>query len=105
MKKRQYINALFAIVLLGVYSASVYRISADRIALLKNEDAPIIHSYGSQEEDKRRILDVVKIQEFVTVDSNISIPGAECEFNLSEIESQEFSTGLSTCLENRKEEE
>ena len=101
--KNRYVTCVCAATLLGVYSASIYQISLDKIQQPEHEDIPAMLTPDAVEADKRRILDVVRVQEFVTVESNIPVPGAECEFNVSEIESQEFIMDLSTCLESRKE--
>ena len=101
--KNRYVTCVCAATLLGVYSASIYQFSLDKIQQPEHQDIPVMLSPDAREADKRRILDVVRVQEFVTVESNIPIPGAECEFNLGEIESQEFIMDLSTCLESHKE--
>ena len=101
--KNRYATYVCAATLLGIYSASIYQFSLDKVQQPEHQDVPAMLSPDSREADKRRILDVVRVQEFVTVESNIPVPGAECEFNVSEIESQEFIMDLSTCLENRKE--
>ena len=90
--------------LLGIYSASVYQVSLDHIEessiLQSNIERPTL-SLDDRENDKRRILDVVQVREFVTVESNLPVPGVECEITVEESENNEeqINDDLSTCLQ------
>ncbi len=90
--------------LLGIYSASVYQVSLDHIEessiLQSNIERPAL-SLDDRENDKRRILDVVQVREFVTVESNLPVPGVECEITVEESENNEeqINDDLSTCLQ------
>ncbi len=103
--KNKILTASMIATLMGVYSASVYQISLDRLeeneALRGGTDRPAL-SISERESDKRRILEVVQVREFVTVDSNLPIPGVECEIRVEESENNEEQTNddLSTCLQD-----
>tara|TARA_B100000214_G_C23769692_1_gene536169 strand:+ start:417 stop:743 length:327 start_codon:yes stop_codon:yes gene_type:complete len=102
--KNKILTATVMATLLGVYSASVYQLSLDRIQeseILRADMTTSALSVTDRENDKRRILDVVQVREFVTVDSNLPVPGVECELNAGESETNEeqINEDLSTCFE------
>lgn len=103
--KNKFFSATILVALLGIYSASVYQFSLDTLetgAVLRTNAPPTL-SLDDRESDKQRILDVVQVREFVTVESNLPVPGANCEFSLSNVESiseEEVNSDLSVCLEN-----
>tara|TARA_B100000519_G_scaffold203071_1_gene223911 strand:- start:1160 stop:1486 length:327 start_codon:yes stop_codon:yes gene_type:complete len=102
--KNKILTASMIATLMGVYSASVYQISLDRLheneVLRATADRPAL-SVGDRESDKQRILDVVQVREFVTVDSNLPVPGVECELNVEEsaVSEEQINEDLSTCFE------
>ena len=103
--KSKFFSAAVLATLLGIYSASVYQFSLDTLetgAVLRTNAPPIL-SLDDRESDKQRILDVVQVREFVTVESNLPVPGANCEFSMGDVKSiseEEVNNNLSVCLEN-----
>jgi len=102
--KNKILTATVMATLLGVYSAGVYQFSLSEIeareVLQSSMERPAL-SEDNRESDKRRILDVVQVREFITVDSNLPVPGADCELNVEESETTEeqINEDLSTCFD------
>ena len=102
--KSKFFSAAVLATLLGIYSASVYQFSLDSLSTsaVLQTSAPVL-SLDDRESDKQRILDVVQVREFVTVESNLPVPGANCEFSMDDVEltsEEETNKSLSVCLEN-----
>ena len=96
-RKKIFTITIFA-TLLGVYSASVYKLSSNmQIA----QEEVIFISPSTSDEDMRKILDVVSVQEFATVPMNIPVPGAACEFSTTDTEVTDDE--ISVCLSDNEE--
>lgn len=107
MKDRFFTIAMMSS-LLGIYSASIYHFSLDKIHDGLHDDeqysrSHVIPQSEANPEDLRKILDAVRLQaiERDIEATNLPVPGADCSVTLNDIltdTSAEFDEEISRCL-------
>ena len=104
MKDRFFTIAMMSS-LLGIYSASIYHFSLDKIheGLHEEQTHQVIPRTEANPEDLRKILEAVRLQtqEQDVSATNLPVPGADCSVALSDIltdTSAEFDEEISRCL-------
>jgi hypothetical protein len=104
MKDRFFTIAMMS-TLLGIYSASIYHFSLDKIHdnLHDEHIGSVLPEVKVDSDDLHKILEAVRIQTQETDPeiTNLPIPGADCSVSLSEIltdSTPEFDEEISRCL-------
>ena len=103
--KEKFFTIVMMSSLLGIYSASIYLFSLDKIDdNLHNDDSSrSLYPMEASSEDLNKILGAVKLQakEPPVAATNLPIPGADCSVSLNDIltdNSSEFDEEISRCL-------